>query len=1323
MATTPETEAARKALEALKKIEILVTPDTDKKKHDESRKPKITSWLAGNREKQDLTEFKRGKKKKDAPKAHVFSEVDMHYSVYNDIIKPIVEAEQQGTPSPAADYKAAELLANMAQYKAASPQEAHDLITLIASQYKGDQVELVKYQRLLDDVQNRSGYIDERIEMEMATVKLLEDVARAGAIDNDTGMEMAKMVVETGGNIAREYLVDPKKMVSVYGQKLAESIRREARDKRTLYQDPKEMEELEKRVQRDEDLPQTDKDRLVSAIAEQKIHASGQQTDVVRGLQQEWQNNENEVAKQYQELNEKAHTKYESEAVYKQAKANNDAVPEMPKELKTFLEDLTAAVGLFDSNNKGQPIKPADMPLDSLRRQLVHLVQNNHLSDAEAGEFNQLLRRIQDRQRMVRSGERMSESYLLVGAGIKTEQAPAYILATNEDEFIRRLNEYRNVDDQRAFIEKFSADVKIMADDVLAVLESDRTQFADQLLNPLIHQRVYDEMVAGLNKVKNKLIEWEQEHDTAIMMPHKEFHMDPTGKIENFQYKETPINASKYLEVLNGWVKRERIWTRYNHNTRVMIGTNNFESWQKFAEYITTEDISKIFEDDPLLEIATALHEEYVWLRHGMEHWKAPMDVFVATRKNEEATVDMHVRQGLQRIRRPDGTPLSQKEIDRLVGMSWVAYSTLLTDLDVQLTSGAPLISGPTQQWGAIHMNPVITPVKRFHADMMTGYGDTGYYFMGVKVNSNERKFRFPAEEMYHAEKYMKGLDSRERDRIITFDEFEKGLPYIELVHDFMIMTGGWGTRMVAWRKEAVNQFEVYKPDGSLDYKETIKKTKVANPQWANSFITRWYGERKIQKAEAIELRRDVWEYVLKQIAPQAATILDRDLLYHKQLKNLKLVYGNETISLEKLLEHRIDSQLPGAPSGERHTDDPRLTELLLDSETVTRWLLSGKDDGFGGMQNLDVLGRDEVEWAKALFFNLDKLPQGMNQAQVLQRARRVRDFMLTIREKMADDIIWGKGSVEIPYVSDGKAFDENKKPFTKTKKIVPWQEAIHVRSFPGHYTVRRNIDWEKMGVRVLARILGDNNTLVEGYSSKYFPAHKKITTTWAQNPGKMKEAEFQPIRDAIQELGDNYITKVHGTASQIEVQASVQMNAYIFHELYMKWFGRGTLQRYLPFDLLSLPGIHKLFNYSSWAHRASASARAEIEPQQERLIIDRAVDAGQIAPSHGYLMDQNEWLGDFIDKQYPKLKIGKFLPKWRMPFYDFKKKKILGITVKVPYLKAKSPYNAARLMRSVGAENWNVALHVAINLAALIALLVIIAAFTKSKEDSEGKS
>ncbi len=75
------------------------------------------------------------------------------------------------------------------------------------------------------------------------------------------------------------------------------------------------------------------------------------------------------------------------------------------------------------------------------------------------------------------------------------------------------------------------------------------------------------------------------------------------------------------------------------------------------------------------------------------------------------------------------------------------------------------------------------------------------------------------------------------------------------------------------------------------------------------------------------------------------------------------------------------------------------------------------------------------------------------------------------------------------------------------------------------------------------------------------------------------------------------------------------------------------------------------------------------------------------------------------------------------MPFYDFKKKKILGITVKVPYLKAKSPYNAARLMRSVGAENWNVALHVAINLAALIALLVIIAAFTKSKEDSEGKS
>ncbi len=550
-----------------------------------------------------------------------------------------------------------------------------------------------------------------------------------------------------------------------------------------------------------------------------------------------------------------------------------------------------------------------------------------------------------------------------------------------------------------------------------------------------------------------------------------------------------------------------------------------------------------------------------------------------------------------------------------------------------------------------------------------------------------------------------------------------------------MIMSGGFGNRMWSWRDSGLDSYKVYytKADedrvkalkksghkvkiGGLDRQATIDNMMRINPQLANAYITRWYTGHDIGKQEARELRTRLLTHLLQEVAPQAAVILDRDLLFHKKLIDMQLAFDGNTVSLRELAESRARSALPDAI--EKHKDDPRLIQLILDAETVTRYLLNGAD-GKQKMHKISFLGNDNTMWAKALMFDLDKdnLPKGITREQVLERAGRVKQFMLTIRDQIAPDLITKGAEVFIPTIKEGEIFYDVKKP----KKKPAWMDAIHIRSFPGHYTVRRYIDWGKMGERVTARMLGDNDKLVENFEET-IAAHKANVLMMQEHPEKMKAEAFQSVREPLQKSAEKLRT-VHGSESMIAVQSSVQMVSYVFIEAFNKWFHKGTAYKYIPFDPLSWPVIRDVFRSSSWVHAATGSTISEIESQESRTMINKSVDASLIAPYNGYRNLKGEYINDKLNDRFPNLKPGRFLPKVRIPAHEMvpikEIIKILPFNFKVPVLAPRSPYNATRLVKALGAENWNLALNAVPEYAGIVLVLLALAALQRAVEDTK---
>ena len=1311
---------------------------------------------------QDLKEYTDGKTKDTAPRAHALSRVKIRKAIYEDIIKQVLDAEKLGISAPEVDAKVIEFVSRLAHYGRIKPQEALDVIAALGGVNHADlaalhipttildgknqpiEVEVPIYARAVNEVLNQAADLDDRREMVAASSQMLTEAEKAGALNAGASKAIVEVLEGEAESIRQEYIVDPDHLESVIAQRWVEEMRREYRNKITLQENPDQLKHVEHELEEDKRIPENDRNRLVDALAEQKIEASRQQMDVVKDLQQEWQRNEVGITKMHQELLEEQGKKYDGydEVENKQGKKVKQ-MKKAPPEINQFMTDLTAAIGFWDSTNPdlSRPLRANELPIDGLRKRLEQLVLDGHLTAAEGARHSTLIDRIAIRGRMVRTDRDFTMGDVL-RAGLREEHSITYQMATDPDRFMLAFEQLPTLEAKAQFVKNFRTQIGRMADDLLSVIDSDPNAFADQTFNQLIHEPVYNKMVDGLLKIQNELLRWEQRTGSGLKITEREFNLEHVRKVgiernqvdpDLVSHEDKEIDPHNFLEKLRGEIIRKRTWKRYNHNVKVMIGTHNFESWQKYAETIHTEEVSKLFETEPLLEIATSAHEEYVFVRYGMSFWKAPLDVFVATRTTDQPAVDAHVRDVLMRIPALRDNP---QKIDELVGMSWVAMSTLLTDMDIVLTSGAPHLSGPTQPYGPIHYNPLITAVKRFHAELITAAGDLGYHFLGVKMNSNRRKYRSPAEEMYEGEKYMKSLDKRERDRVITFDEFEKsGLPLVELLHDFVIMSGGLGNRMLSWRGAAIDKYFIHDRAGKLDRSASIANLMRINPQFANAYITRWYAGKEIGKTECRALRTQVWNYVLKGIAPQAAVILSRDLLFHDKLARLKLKFDGRVVSIRELAESWARSQLPD--SHEKFVDDPRLTQLILDSETVTRWLLNGSD-GLKKMETMEVLGNDNAKWAQALMFNLEKLPQGMTREQVLERAGRVRLFMQTIRDQVADGLIKNGVNLQIADVGtrketiDGKTQDVADIKYI-SKKIGAWQDAIHIRSFPGHYTVRRYTEWEKMGERFVARLLGDNSKLVETFG-KGFTEHKANVIAMQEEPEKMKEMKFAPIRKSHEDLAE-MLRQVHGSLSNIELQSSVHMMSYILHEAYIKWFHKGSGFKYIPFDPLGWPIIRNLFRESTWVHTATESTASEMESQETRIMIDKAIDANLIAPYHGYRTMKNRWINDVVNDAFPALQLGRFLPKRRMPYHELKpagevledmlgRKEILGFKLEnlkfpLPVLAPRSPYNAYRLRKATGAEDWNLALNIAPEYVMLAMILLTIAALQKSFEEN----
>lgn len=1270
-------------------------------------KPEDSPFRLGNRSEKNVSRFTSSKSKQESPRAHAVKKLKLRDRIYRDIIEQILLQEEKtgvnrvsDTLMASLDFQAAKTMTDLALEQHVDRHEALDVVSALATVYKNNPDELSKYKLLMDQILNGAWDYQERQEMISETNNFLTDSIQDNTVDSMSAQTVSQSLAEINTAINQEYIVSPDQMVSERGKRELEKIRKEKRNIRLADENPEALKKLREDVEKNTRLHDADRDRLAAALNKKEQARSQQQAGVPK-----------EYLKAYMDIDKELGAKFNAYAKAAREKYENAHPPqEVPAGLKSFLQRFEENVRLSRyipsglenelgdkyKPGKEQIFRPNQVNLAELRKDLEQQLAAGVISPELAGELSGLVPLIEHRAMLQPDIEKYRGAERAMAAGLPEEMIPIFKDAVNPKDFLDRLEKMATPEQQAEAIANFKTDVENMAKKLLAVLDSDRKQFAENIFNQLIHEPVYNEIVDGLRTFSNELIQRERDGRLKILIHDANYEYDQQTR----QYVKKDINPSLVISKLKDWATRERNMRRYLHNTRVMLETHNFESWQKYAELIEQNDIALFFLENPILERAIQIRKGFIYGKYALNGWKAPEDVFEKQLDTQEIAVDSHVKEDLVQL----GIPA--EEADRLTSLAWATMGITLEDVDVILNAGpsGKGAKGLIQPYGPISFNPMIT-IRRFNADQIFAGPNEGmgYTFLMSKVMHGPKGFRLVAQEYYDAESYKKFLDDHERSRIFTYAELEKeGIPFIEAFQDFMSQAGGFGNRWWSWRGEYsyADILEGIKPGCAPALRiQAITKLAEVNIQFANALATRWYFSGAVDKRLNGQLREVIFKRLLQEIAPQAGIYLENNLLHHEKLGKLKM-------------------QIAGSRDGQNFSDfkndKHKLETLMMDAEKISAYLLSGHDGEADG-QKLSDLGNDLAIWKKALFG--DHPPQGINNAEVITRVINVRNFMQFFSRVVAPDAIKGC-TVHI----DGKP--------NKPVKINAFGQTPYIRAFP-NYTRMRDIRWNQMGHRVTARMLGDINTLI---SKGFAPGFEKIRAAvilMQDNPDEMKKANFEPFLKALDEISIALIG-VHGGSSSVEMTAQAQLTSYVLGEMWANFFERATIEKHTPLNLLSLPGIHIIARFSSWVHLATNSTKAEIEAQEVRRISDRMVDRTLIGASYGYTTLKNLWMADLLDDRYNTKFFSRgplnALFKVKVPFSEWVPlirtgnktiDKFFG-DIGYPRFARKTRWNAGNFNRAHGATGPDVVLDMAEGIWPWVLLLLVSSAITRSQEEEK---
>lgn len=1316
-------------IEALLRIAERIRPPRPEQKQAVRLKSTEAADLRKPQPPQALKErnFKRGRKRTEVP---LSSALDIPLSDrMHSYIKDFVEAEHGGVRSPMAEYKLAHELKVLAVIGQLDPHETLRVIDQIASQYTGDKTEMRKYQTLVRELLLIApDTAAERSEVVNQAKQQLEKSAQADDINPEQRDEMVKVLDQEMGEVQKilqQQKEDPRLIdIEEYSSPQARIRAVEANDhiERSISSERmmKQLDAVAENVVEDFNIPEEDATRLVTNIEDVKRTRGREYQDVPHHISDKLKDINVRLVPAQQEITHirEKYLETETDASGKVKKRV------MPAELKSLIDETEAGIGGYDPANPAESRDPRKIPADSLNERINHLEGEGLLASEQATTFRTALRIFAEKAQLAEMAQDIPDSYRLREVGIAGENYRWYTLATNPEKFMKALMEHP---DKNAFYHEFRQGVEGVTQHLLSVIDSDFTQFSDQIFSQLIYEPIYNSISVGLNGIQNQIRNLELKGESIDVVIEK-FHRK--------KHKEMPtiFELSGAIEDLRIWVSDEKFIKRYTHNVYVLMLSHNYESFAKYAEQVPTGLIQRLFENNPELELAKNQHVSYVWARHGLNNWKSLHEIFTPGVDGKIA-VDEYVRRKLE-----TQTNLSSTDIQRLTHLArGVALGVTMEDIDVILQSG-PVLSGKTgassltQQFGPIHWNPFMTP-RRFFAD----FPFPRHEFMFRRIGKTGFRWRNVAAEIEEAQKVMQERATKERSRFYTDQEVESDGVVFADMFALMMQSGGWGNRRYRWRGEVglehfmyvdiehngktvriddINKIAKLPKSQKLEkLDEIIRRIAIADPQAANGLLEQWYGRGWVDKKGRGELRRTVWNRVLKDIAPQAALVLEKDLIFSEPMQKIlkRFMKDDDFKDLLEIIEITIDGKKqtkivfkPETPTdGNEHASNI-LEELILDSEAVSAFLIyaaSGDDDRGGELytKTMKDLG-DTDAWYEALYSAPERRPKSITSEEAARlRARRVQKFMTELRSNFSEALIEGK--VDAFYVP----YNDPRTNKPKLVTIPALGDVLLTISFPSQYGIKREMEWSQMGDRVLARLVGDSETTGQSWTEIFKSLRDTIFDISAM-PEKAQEAHFIPLLETIRKQLANPTQDVHGTASPEIIQAQVYMAGYAVIDQVLAWFDRGTAARHFGASLFAKLW-HPLAPYTSWENWKTQSTQAEIESQVVRKVIDLAVHYNLIAPTLGHIITDSDFKH-----------IGPF--RYQVPIDHWENIRIGGkeLPIKRPVLKQKTPWNAARLQMERGGLNFNLALDIVPKWIGIVMLLLILAALQKSTTDTEGQ-
>lgn len=962
----------------------------------------------------------------------------------------------------------------------------------------------------------------------------------------------------------------------------------------------------------------------------------------------------------------------------KQAADGGTPMPDSVQSLFTDIEAVRAGgvyevVGTQIDTVTGQEIVVTEEKKFDLqkRRELV-LGLRQKLRDIgaavlpEKGRLESLVQHLDERLDLEEANGRLSYDRL-AQAGLEPGGKEWFDLIANPHKFLTALTtlEYKGerFKDVQEFMENVEKRTKDVAKQFLAAVDSDDYQFMSELFTSLIHEPFYNDYVANLETLINRISEMEQAGQVTRVTREVWDRKLRREVLQKDAQGNESITLSQYLRQIKDWVREEKVRKRLTHDGYVLYLTHNFEYFSKMANSIEMASLDSLFaEEGKMLDVALAAYDGYAQKEYGMNYYMAPEGVFT---RNERGIIpaDEHAAQVLrQQFTKEE---LSERDLKRLVKLARGAAHVMTGEVpDLTTSSDGPKADAHgrqlTEHYGNTAHN-MLNTMKRFLMDVP--FLKHAFMYVPIGQKHSFLRPRWVPTEIKKAEKLTELRANRGRSRFFTFDEFEnKGVCLMDSFEG-LLQTGFWGNRGYRWRGEQA-YMHLYVQKGSdvagsynseqpntkaikanLDFEKTVRNLMVANPQAAMSIMEMWHGRGLIEQSDLFTLREMVWQR-LRAVAPQSFVVLERDMLDHNKLGKWK------------------------------NMDEAALSQIILDAETITRNILNRTTAD--SAPTLAVLQNDE-DWRNALTPNVEARYAGFE-----TRVQNAREFMETLRDQAVDDMIQGNRGAwsDTDYASQVKAL----------KKI------SFTRTMPAHYrSYVREMNFAATGNRTIGRLVGDSDTMGAAFKEIVLGELKQVVLDMQGDPEKVKDAKYRTVVAVIRKYADA-VQSVHGTESKEDKIAAVYHAAYILDSAFVGWFNKGTLSR-------ALGSVDpRLLDISSWVNYATGQKDAEMDASEIRTLANQSVSQNIIAPYHGGAVEVKQVdLGLFkVDLGLPIVKTVNLGP------------------IKIPVGFKRTPYNATRFVTEHGALRLHLAFDIVRSYAPLFVILLLLAAWQQGLKDQE---